>query len=252
MKIAVAGKGGAGKSTIVSLMARVLSEQGKKVIVIDVDPDMNQASLLGIPEDVVITPVSELKELIAERTGTTPGQPAPFFTMNPRVSDIPAKYSVIIKDITLLTMGTIKRGGGGCACPENAFVKSLISHLFIAREEWVILDMEAGIEHLGRGTALGVDHLIVVVEPTKTSIVTAHRVKQLADDIGIKKIMIAGNKTGNKEDEALIKEHLPGYNILGFIEYSDEIRKISSFGKSVFSVRENTLAQIENLINTLD
>lgn len=252
MKIAVAGKGGAGKSTIVSLMARVLSEQGKKVIVIDADPDMNQASLLGVSGDVKIIPISELKELIAERTGTTPGQPAPFFTMNPKVSDIPSKYSVTVSGITLLTMGTIKRGGGGCACPENAFIKSLISHLFIAREEWVILDMEAGIEHLGRGTALGVDQLIVVVEPSKTSIATAHRVKQLAQDIGIKKIMIAANKIGNDEDKRIIKEHLPGYNILGFVEYSDEIRKISSFGKSVFSAGENTLAQIDKLVKALE
>jgi CO dehydrogenase maturation factor len=251
MKIAVAGKGGAGKSTIVSLMARVLSEQGKKVIIIDADPDMNQASLLGVPGDVTITPVSELKELIAERTGTVPGQPAPLFTMNPKVSDIPSKYSVTIKDITLLTMGTIKRGGGGCACPENAFIKSLISHLFIAREEWVILDMEAGIEHLGRGTALGVDQLIVIVEPTKTSIATAHRVKKLAQDIGIKKIMVAGNKIGDEEDKQIIKTHLPGYNILGFIEYSNDIKKISSFGKSVFSAREPVLEQISSLINAL-
>ncbi|MBN2532285.1 MAG: AAA family ATPase [Spirochaetales bacterium] len=251
MKLAVAGKGGAGKSTIVSLMARVLSEQGKKVIVIDADPDMNQASLLGIPDDVVITPVSELKELIAERTGTTPGQPAPFFTMNPKVSDIPSKYSVTVGGITLLTMGTIKRGGGGCACPENAFIKSLISHLFIAREEWVILDMEAGIEHLGRGTALGVDHLLVVVEPSKTSIATAHRVNQLARDIGIKKVLIAANKLRNKEDRAIIEDHLPGYDILGFVEYSDEIKEISSFGKSVFSARVTILDQIEKLITTL-
>ena len=252
MKIAVAGKGGVGKSTIVSLMARVLSESSKKVIIIDADPDMNQASLLGIPRDVSITPITELKELIAERTGTTPGQPAPFFTMNPKVSDIPDEYSVTISGITLLTMGTIKLGGGGCACPENAFVKSLISHLFIAREEWVILDMEAGIEHLGRGTSLGVDQLIVVVEPSKTSITTAIRVKQLASDIGIKTIKIIGNKIEKEEDKKIIEQHLPGYDILGFVKYSDEIRKISSFGMSVFSAQKESLSQIENLIKALE
>ena len=251
MKIAIAGKGGVGKSTIVALMARSLSESGKKVIIIDADPDMNQAALLGVPGDTVITPISELKELIAERTGTTPGQPAPLFTMNPKVSDIPDEYSVTIKGITLLTMGTIKRGGGGCACPENAFIKSLISHLFIAREEWVILDMEAGIEHLGRGTSLGVDQLVVVVEPSKTSIATAHRVKQLAMDIKIKSIKVIGNKIEREEDKKVIQEHLPGYDILGFVGYSEEIRKISSFGASVFSVEESSVGQIQRLVEAL-
>jgi CO dehydrogenase maturation factor len=251
MKIAVAGKGGVGKSSIVALLARGLGESGKEVIIIDADPDMNQASLLGIPSSTTITPISELKELIAERTGTKPDEPAPFFTMNPKVSDIPKKYAVRIHGITLLTMGTILKGGGGCACPQNAFIKSLISHLVINREEWVILDMEAGIEHLGRGTTLGMDHLLIVVEPNKTSIATAHRVKQLAGDIGIKNIHIIGNKIVSEEEKQLMRENLPDYHILGFIGYSEEIRQVSTFGKSVFSTGREPVTEVYNLLNTL-
>ncbi|MBN2439893.1 MAG: AAA family ATPase [Spirochaetales bacterium] len=252
MKIAVAGKGGVGKSTIVALIARVLRESGKQVIIIDADPDMNQASLIGVPPESTITPISELKELIAERTNTTVGQPAPFFTMNPKVSDIPKDYSITVNGITLLTMGTIKQGGAGCACPENAFIKNLIAHLVISRDEWVILDMEAGIEHLGRGTSLGVDILIIIVEPSKTSIATAHRIKKLALDIGIKQIKVIGNKIENQTDKKVITDHLPEFSFLGFLDSCEDIKKISSFGMSVFSASQDTLTDIRALIKSLE
>ena len=149
MKIAVTGKGGVGKSTIVALMSRILREAGKTVLAIDADPDMNLATILGVPEHYEITPIIDLKELIAERTGTEVGKSAPFFTMNPKVDDIPEKYCVEYEGIKVLTMGTVTKGGGGCACPENAFLKHLLSHLVLLRKEWVLVDMEAGIEHLG-------------------------------------------------------------------------------------------------------
>ena len=183
MKIAITGKGGVGKSSLAALAARVIREAGDPVVVIDADPDMNMATLLGVPAEQAVTPIIALKELIAERTGTKVGEPAPFFTMNPKVDDIPEKYWIDRQGIKLLAMGTIQRGGGGCACPENAFLKSLLGHLMIARREWVILDMEAGIEHLGRGTALGVDSMVVVVEPNRTSLETAYRIRKLAEDL---------------------------------------------------------------------
>ena len=151
MKIALTGKGGVGKSTLAAMIARVVRDQDNKVVAIDADPDMNLATIFDVSRAREITPIIEMKELIAERTGTEVGQPAPFFTMNPKVDDIPESYWVDQNGIKLLVMGTVQRGGGGCACPENAFLKSLLGHMMIARREWVILDMEAGIEHLGRG-----------------------------------------------------------------------------------------------------
>jgi len=251
MKIAVAGKGGVGKSTLSALMARILQESGHKVLLIDADPDMNQASLLGIPEDTKIVPISELKELIAERTGTEVNKPAPLFTMNPKVEDIPDKYCITQHGIKLLTMGTIRKGGGGCACPENTFLKVLLSHLIISRDEWVILDMEAGIEHLGRGTALGVDRLCIIVEPSLTSMATAFRINKLAADIGIKKIGIIGNKIQNEEDRNFIRNNLNNFEILGLLKHSDEIRMMNTENMALFNIKGDIMTQINNVIKAI-
>lgn len=251
MKIAVTGKGGVGKSTLAALIARVLRDSGSKVVVIDADPDMNMATLLDVPAKRRITPIIDMKELIAERTGTRVGEPAPFFTMNPKVDDIPEAYWVDQQGIKLLVMGTVQRGGGGCACPENAFLKSLMGHLMIARQEWVILDMEAGIEHLGRGTAIGVDAMLVVVEPNRTSIETAFRIEKLAGDIGIRKVRIVGNKVQNPGEERFIRTKSEGLEILGMIESSEEIRKISTSETSVFSLDGRPLEQVAAVIEQI-
>jgi CO dehydrogenase maturation factor len=252
MKIAIKGKGGVGKSTTVALMARLLKDRGKKVIVIDADPDMNSASLLGVPNAERIVPIRKLKELIAERTGTEVGRPAPFFTMNPKVDDIPEKYCVEHQGVKLLVMGTIQRGGGGCACPENAFLRSLLGHLIINRDEWVLLDMEAGIEHLGRGTAIGVDEMIVVVEPSKTSIETAHRIKKLSKDIGIRKLKIVGNKVQDETDSTFLIKELEDFDVLGYIDYDDAIRKMNLGQISAMEINGKPLEQIDRIIQAGD
>lgn len=251
MKVAVSGKGGVGKTTLIALVARVLREKHQKVILIDADPDMNLATVLGIPKSVEITPIVELKPLIAERTGVEVGKPAPFFKMNPKVDDIPEKYSIIHQGIKLMVMGSVKKGGGGCACPENAFLKSLLSYLVLSRDEWVLLDMEAGIEHLGRGTAIGVDHMIVLVEPNHTSIETAFRIQKLSKDIGIKNLHIVGNKIESRDEMSLMKEKLKDFHLLGFIDYSDSIRKISLNLLSPMDIEKNELIQIEDIVNKL-
>ena len=251
MKIAITGKGGVGKSTLAALAARVIREAGDPVVVIDADPDMNMATLLGIPADRAITPISELKELIAERTGTKVGEPAPFFTMNPKVDDIPEKYWIDRQGIKLLAMGTIQRGGGGCACPENAFLKSLLGHLMIARREWVILDMEAGIEHLGRGTALGVDTMLVVVEPNRTSLETAFRIRKLAGDLKLRQVQIVGNKVRGPEEERFIRDHAEGLPVLGIIEAAEEIRRVSTGETSLFDVGGKSLEQVASIVRQL-
>ena len=249
MKIAVTGKGGVGKSSFVALTARILRDMGRKVLVIDADPDMNSATILGFSNTEKITPIVELKELIAERTGTEVGQPAPFFKMNPRVDDIPEKYCVEHEGIKLLVMGTIKRGGGGCACPEHAFLKSLLSHLIINREEWVLLDMEAGIEHLGRGTALGVDEMIVVVEPSRTSIETAHRIKGLSHDIGIRSLKIVGNKIQEPAEREYLEDQLKDFDVLGYLDYSDEIRSVNLGTLDALTMDGKPLDQIKEILN---
>jgi CO dehydrogenase maturation factor len=251
VKIAITGKGGVGKSTLAALAARVIREAGDPVVVIDADPDMNMATLLGIPADRPITPIIALKELIAERTGTKVGEPAPFFTMNPKVDDIPEKYWVDRRGIKLLAMGTIQRGGGGCACPENAFLKSLLGHLMIARREWVILDMEAGIEHLGRGTALGVDTMLVVVEPNRTSLETAFRIRKLAGDLKLRQVQIVGNKVRGPEEERFIRDHAEGIPVLGIIEAAEEIRRVSTGETSLFDVGGKSLEQVASIVKQL-
>jgi CO dehydrogenase maturation factor len=251
LKIAVTGKGGVGKSTLSALMARVLRDQGNKVLVVDADPDMNLATLFQIPPERKITPIVEMKELIAERTGTRVGEPAPFFTMNPKVDDIPETYWIEHEGVRLLVMGTIQRGGGGCACPENAFLKSLLGHMVVNRKDWVILDMEAGIEHLGRGTAIGVDTMIVVVEPNRTSIETAFRVQNLARDIGIRRVRVVGNKVQSPVQEEFIRKNTEGLELLGFLGASEQIWKVSTGEMSFLEVSGEPLEQVERVLEAL-
>jgi CO dehydrogenase maturation factor len=251
MKIAFGGKGGVGKTTITALIAKILRDKGHKVLVIDADPDMNLAAILGFPSAADIIPIVEMKELIAERTGAEPGKSASFFKLNPEVSDIPDKYCVEHKGIKLIVMGTVKKGGGGCACPENTFLKQLLSRLILGTEEWVLLDMEAGIEHLGRGTIKGIDKMFVVVEPNYTSIDTANRIKKLSKDIGLTNLKIIGNKVQNQSEKDFIKKNIKDFNIAGFIKYSDEIKKISTGQVSALDVEGKAIEEMEEILKKL-
>ena len=223
MKIAISGKGGVGKTLLVSLLAGIFVDSGYSVIAIDADPDANLATALGFHDAAKITPISEMKELIAERTETGAGKSGSYFKINPRVDDIPEKYSVKHGNIRLLVMGQVKQGGSGCYCPENALLAALLAHLLIARDEVVILDMAAGIEHLGRGTAKAVDKLIVVVEPGRGSIETAYRIEKLAKDIGLTNIALVGNKINNQAEKDFLTSSLKGFDFLGFIPYDAAI-----------------------------
>ena len=249
MKIAVTGKGGVGKSTMVGLMARVLTEAGSKVIVIDADPDMNAGTILGVPQSQTITPIIELKSLIADRTGTEVDKPAPFFKLNPRVDDIPDRYCVEHRGIKLLVMGTVNVGGGGCACPQNAFLKNLLSHLVLYRQEYVVLDMEAGIEHLGRGTASGVDQMIIVVEPSATSIETAFRARELAHEAGIEVLRVIGNKIRTAADRDFVLEKANGFDIIGFVDYSEDMRRVDSREISVLELQGDVVGQVRKVLS---
>jgi CO dehydrogenase maturation factor len=234
MKIAISGKGGVGKTTLAALIIKNFADRGNKVLAIDADPDANLASALGIEHPEQIVPISQMKELIEERTESKVGSMGTFFKLNPHVSDLPEKLSVQKDNIRVMVMGGVKRGGGGCVCPESVLLKTLVTHLILARDEVVVLDMEAGIEHLGRGTASAVNKLIVVVEPGKRSIETAHQIKKLAQDLGLKHIALVGNKIRNDSDRDFLVKQLPGFTFLGFLPYNNEIIEADLEGKAPF------------------
>ena len=224
LKIAIGGKGGVGKTTVTALLARCLAaDKNNKVIAIDADPVANLAAGLGISEEQPITPIAQLTELIAERTGAKPGTMGGFFALNPKVDDIPERFSQERDGVKLLVMGTVQSGGSGCLCPESTILKALMNHLVLFRDEIVIMDMEAGIEHLGRATSASVDALIIVVNPGSRSRAAADKIRKLGKDIGIKNIIILGNRVKGLEDEELIRSSLPDYQIIGFLPEQEEI-----------------------------
>ncbi len=224
MKLAITGKGGVGKTTISALLAKEFAERGNKVYVIDADPDANMASILGVPDGDKIKPIVDMKALIKERVGSTSSDIGSYFTMNPRVDDIPEEYGVRLGNIRLLVMGHIPKARGGCACPENVFVRELINHALTQDGEIVIMDMEAGIEHLGRGTAQGVDLMMIVVEPSRQSIETAQRIHKLAANLGVPKIVGVLNKIDNDEESKQVKEVLKNLEIIASLPLDLEIR----------------------------
>jgi CO dehydrogenase maturation factor len=223
MKIAVSGKGGVGKTMLVSLLSSTLARSGYSVLAIDADPNATLAAGLGFPDPERMTPISEMADLIEERTGVRPGQAAPYFKVNPRVDDIPEKYWVEHNGIKLMVMGRLKKGGSGCYCPENALLEALIAHILLRRNEVVIIDMEAGIEHLGRATAKAVDKMIIVVEPGKASIETAFRIRELARDIGLVNIAVVANKVRSEQDRDFLVAAMPDFEFLGFIPYDQTV-----------------------------
>lgn len=221
LKLAITGKGGVGKTTLAALLVQHLAREGRRVIAVDADPDANLASALGFSDVEKIVPVSEMKTLIEERTGVKPGTSGSIFKVNPKVDDLPEKLSLKKDNIHLMVMGKPKKGGSGCYCPESSLLKNLIIHLVLYQDDVVIMDMEAGIEHLGRGTAGAVDMFIVVVEPGRRSIETAETIQKLAKDIGLKRIGIVGNKIRGSRDEDFIREKFKDSDFLGFLSYNE-------------------------------
>lgn len=221
MKIAISGKGGVGKTTVSATLAKLFADSHKRVFAVDADPDACLAAAVGIPEDQIkdLKPLVDLKELVDKKSGGS----GAFFSLNPDVDDVLEEYSLNLGNIKFLRMGGIKQGGTACYCRENSFLNALVSGLLWDKESAVILDMGAGIEHLTRGTARNVDIMLVVIEPSKNSVNTAHLVKQLAGDLGIKKVRFIGNKIRNEKERDFIQKHFEKDEILGFIPFDDEI-----------------------------
>ncbi|MDR1487769.1 MAG: AAA family ATPase [Deltaproteobacteria bacterium] len=234
MKLAISGKGGVGKTTLAATLAYIFKENGAKVLAIDADPDANLAGALGFVDLKGLTPISEMKELVAERTGSDPGTYGTFFSINPKVDDLPDAMAKEINGIKFMTLGGVKKGGGGCICPESVLLKSLVMNLVLARNEVVILDMEAGLEHLGRATSTGVNALIVVAEPGQRSLETVRVVKKLCADLAIKRVAVVGNKVRNQSDIDFITQNVDGLEVLGFIPFSDSIIDADRNGQAVY------------------
>lgn len=249
MKIAISGKGGVGKTTLAALLIKYFRDQGKKVLAVDADPDANLALALGVPDPDSITPISDMKDLVHERTEAEPGKMGSFFKMNPKVDDIPEKFSARQDNIHLMVMGTVDHGGSGCVCPESVLLKNLVQHLLLFQDDALVLDMEAGVEHLGRATAKAVGLMLVVVEPGARSIQAARMIRDLAADIGLEKLAVVANKVRGPEDEKAITSALEGFSVLGFLPYDPALVEADLAGRLAYDGPEGVPAPVRSVLD---
>ncbi len=235
MKLAISGKGGVGKTTLAALLAQVYADGGHAVLAVDADPSPCLAGALGFPSELrrKLTPIAEMDELIEERTGAKPGTVGGFFTINPRVDDLPERFSVVHRGVRLLEMGAVDTGGSGCICPESAMLKTLFTNLLFRDDDVLILDMYAGVEHLGRATVDFVDAMLIVVEPTRRSLGTATQIRKLAQDIGLKRLWLVGNKIQNSDEADFLRAEasLP---LLGFLPANAAVQEADRLGNAVY------------------
>ena len=253
MKLAISGKGGVGKTTLSALIAQYYADQGRDVLAVDADPSPCLAGALGLPKDLQakLSPIAEMDQMIEERTGAKPGTVGGFFTLNPRVDDIPERFSVTHRGVRLLEMGSVDLGGSGCICPESAMLKTLFTHLMFREDDILIIDMYAGVEHLGRATVDFVDAMIVVVEPTKRSLGTAAQIKNLAKDIGLNRIWLVGNKVRTEEEKEFLEKNSPGIPFLGTLPMDLGVLDADRLGKPVYDHVPSLFKASEDIAQTL-
>ena len=253
MKIAVSGKGGVGKTTLTALLAQAFADAGRQVLAVDADPAPCLAGALGFPAELRarLQPIAAMDALIEERTGAKPGTVGGFFTLNPRVDDIPERFSVSHRGVRLLEMGSVDIGGSGCICPESAMLKTLFTHLLFRRDDLLLLDMYAGVEHLGRATVDFVDALIIVVEPTRRSLGTAAQIKKLAHDIGLTRLWLVGNKVQDEDEAGFIAAASPNLPLLGLLPANLGVQEADRLGLAVYdhvpTLRQNAIQIAQQL-----
>ncbi len=234
MKIAISGKGGVGKTTIAGTLVRLFADRGYSVIAVDADPSMNLHTMIGVENPV---PISKLKQLIGERTVITPG----IYNLNPRVDDVVEKYCAVRDNIRLIVMGTVEGVSQGCMCPENAFLRALLRHLVLKRGEMVILDSEAGVEHMARNIAEGFDLMLVVAEPSRKAVDVANRLIELSRSAGIPEVYCVANRVASLEDEDFLKENLIA-EVLESIPEDELVRKAERQGIPLADLQEESEA----------
>ncbi|QOV20486.1 AAA family ATPase [Blautia liquoris] len=252
MKIAVTGKGGVGKTTFAAILARLYADEGKEVLAADVDPDANLGLALGFSDEVLesIVPISKMRKLVEERTGANSENR--FYKLNPQVSDIPDTYAKTANGVKLLVLGTVETAGSGCVCPEHVMLKRIINNLILHRDDVVIMDMEAGLEHLGRGTTENMDQFIVVIEPGARSVQTYKNVKRLAHELGVEQVHVVANKVRDGRDEAFVREKIPIEDLLGVIHYNPEIMDADRQGCSPYEFSKTVVDEIRVMKDKID
>lgn len=255
MKIAITGKGGVGKTTLTSLLACHYAAQGRAVLAIDADPSPCLGPALGFAADKLLelTPIAEMRELIAERTGSNLGEAAGnFFKLNPRVSDLPDRFSQEHNGIRLLLLGAVQQGGAGCICPASTLLKQLVRHVMLQRDEVVLLDLYAGVEHLGRGTAEAVDVMLVVAEPTHRSMRTVAQIRVLAADIGIENLLLVGNKASSEADRSFFEEYAQGIPLIGCLDVSPEAVTADRSGQVLYALDHRLVAEVTVIADRIE
>ncbi|MDR2519584.1 MAG: AAA family ATPase, partial [Eubacteriaceae bacterium] len=254
MKIAVTGKGGVGKTTFAAILSRLYAEDRKNVLAVDADPDANLGLALGFDKRILdqIVPIAHMKKLVSERTGASDENMGKFFKINPKVDDIPDMYAKKYNGVKLLTLGTIESGGSGCVCPENVLIKRIVSHLVLHSDDVVVMDMEAGIEHLGRGTASSVDQFIVVIEPGSRSIQTYEKVRKLAFDLGVSRVKVVANKVRDEADESFVRDRIADNELLGIVHYNLDVMDADRQGKSPYDFSEAAISEIRLIKEKID
>ena len=254
MKLAITGKGGVGKTTLTALLAQTYADMGRQVLAVDADPSPCLAGALGFPPELraQLHPIAEMDALIEERTGAKPGTVGGFFTLNPRVDDIPERFSVLHRGVRLLEMGSVELGGSGCICPEAAMLKTLFTHLLFRKDEMLLLDMYAGVEHLGRATVDFVDAMLVVVEPTRRSLGTAAQIKKLANDIGLMRLYLVGNKVRNEDEVRFLENETPGLPLLGYLPADLKVQEADRLGVPVYDYVESLKVSTEQIIKMVN
>jgi len=254
MKIAISGRGGVGKTTLCALLAETYAERGRAVLAVDTDPSPSLAEALAVPGNVrsSLRPISEMGDLIEERTGAKPGASGAFFTLNPRVDDLPERFSVRHRGVRLLEMGRVETGGAGCICPESAMLRSLFTHLLFRQDDVLLLDMYAGVEHLGRATVDFVDALVIVINPTRRSLTAADQIERMARDIGLTRVWLVGNRVRNHEDLAFLEGAATRGRLLGHLPDDPVAIEADRRGEAVYAAAPSLRRAAAQVADALD